>query len=217
MPARGHRACLRLAVTDDARDEQLRVVECGAECVGERVSELAAFVDRTGCLWSGVTRNTAREGELPEELPHAVDVLPDVGVALAVRSLEVRLRHVRRTSVTGTRDEDRIELPLANRPIEVHVHEIQPRRRPEVTEQTGLDVLRTKRFAQERVVEEVDLTDRQVVGRAPVAIERDELAGREAGHVGRSYGRPAGGRSRHQPMSLHVHAGSSLSRGLGRT
>ena len=146
VPARGHRARLRLAVTDDARDEELRVVERGSECMGERISELTAFVDRARRLRCGVARNPAGERELPEELPHAVDVLPDVGVALAVRPLEVRLCHVRGTSVTGTGDEDRIELPLANRPVEVHVDEIQPRRRAEVTEQTWLDVLRDEAF-----------------------------------------------------------------------
>ena len=45
-----------------------------------------------------------------------VDVLPDGGVALAVRPLEVRLGHDRRTSVTGAGDEDRIELPLDESP-----------------------------------------------------------------------------------------------------
>ena len=116
MPARGHGARLRLAVTDDARHQERRVVERGPECMGERVSELTAFVDRAGRLRSDVARDPAGERELPEELPHAVDVLPDAGVALAVRPLEVRLRHVRRASVTGTGDEDRIELPFCESP-----------------------------------------------------------------------------------------------------
>ena len=46
MPRGGQRAGLRLAVADDAGDDQIGVVERGAEGVAERVAELAAFVDR---------------------------------------------------------------------------------------------------------------------------------------------------------------------------
>ena len=86
--------------------------------------------------------------------------------------------------MTGTGNEDRIELPFSNRPIEVHVHEIQPRRRAEVTEQTRLDVRRTKRLAQQWIVEQVDLAYRQVVGGTPVAVERGELPGEKRGSRG---------------------------------
>jgi hypothetical protein len=44
-----------------------------------------------------------------------------------------------------------------------------------MAEQPRLDVLDRQRLAQERVVEEVDLADRQVVGRAPVGVDEREL------------------------------------------
>ena len=68
MPARRERAGLGLAVADDARDEQVGVVERRPERVRERVAELAALVDRAGRLRRGVARDAARERELAEEL-----------------------------------------------------------------------------------------------------------------------------------------------------
>ena len=68
VPARRERPGLRLAVADDAGDEQPRVVEGGAVRVRERVAELAALVDRAGRLGRRVARDPARERELAEEL-----------------------------------------------------------------------------------------------------------------------------------------------------
>src|SRR3954453_12038864 len=51
----------------------------------------------------------------------------------------------------------------------------QPGRRPEVAEQARLDVLRLEPLLQERVVEQVDLADGEVVGRAPVSVDQLEL------------------------------------------
>jgi hypothetical protein len=61
VPARREWARLRLAVADDARDEQIGVVERGAEGVRERVAELAALVDRSGRLGGDMRRDPARE------------------------------------------------------------------------------------------------------------------------------------------------------------
>jgi len=40
-----------------------------------------------------------------------------------------------------------------------------------MAEQAGLDVFAPERLPQQRVVEQVDLSDRQVVGGAPVGVE----------------------------------------------
>ena len=47
MPGRRERPGLRFAVADDARDDQLGVVERRAEGMAQRIAELAAFVDRS--------------------------------------------------------------------------------------------------------------------------------------------------------------------------
>ena len=69
VPAGGERSGLGLAVADDAADEEVGVVECGAVGVDERVAELASLVDRpgvSGATWDGMPpgnenwRNSAR-------------------------------------------------------------------------------------------------------------------------------------------------------------
>ncbi len=44
-----------------------------------------------------------------------------------------------------------------------------------MTEQAGFDVLSPERFPQERVIEQVDLADREIVGRAPVSVDVREF------------------------------------------
>ena len=72
VPARGERPGLRLAVADDAADDEIRVVEGGAVGVGERVAELAALVDRARRLGRHVAGDAARERELAEQLAQPV-------------------------------------------------------------------------------------------------------------------------------------------------
>ncbi|MGY4446679.1 hypothetical protein ACVWZR_001339 [Bradyrhizobium sp. i1.3.1] len=45
-----------------------------------------------------------------------------------------------------------------------------------MAEQARLDVLRPQRLAQQRIVEQIDLPDGEVVRGAPIAIEQIELA-----------------------------------------
>src|SRR3546814_18892483 len=68
VPGGGQRTGLRLAVTDDAGDHDVRVVERRSEGVGQRVAELSALVDRTRHLRRDVARDAAGDGELPEQL-----------------------------------------------------------------------------------------------------------------------------------------------------
>ena len=93
MPARGQRPGLGLAVADDAGDDQVGVVERRAVGVRERVAELAALVDRAGRLRRHVAGDAARERELGEEPLHALLVLRDVRVDLAVGAFEIGVGH----------------------------------------------------------------------------------------------------------------------------
>ena len=92
MPARRERPRLRLAVADDAGDEEFGVVEGRAVRVRERVAELAALVDRARRLRRDVARDPAGERELAEELAQALLVHAHARVDLAVRALEVGVR-----------------------------------------------------------------------------------------------------------------------------
>jgi hypothetical protein len=72
--------------------------------------------------------------------------------------------------VPGTGDVDHVEIVFLDQPVEVNVDEIQTGCGSPVPEQPRLDVFLTKRLLKQRIVVKIDLTDRQVVGRAPVSI-----------------------------------------------
>ena len=142
MPARRERPGLRLAVADDAGDDQVGVVERRAERVRERVAELAALVDRARRLGRDVRGDAARERELAEERAEPVVVLADVRVDLAVGAFEVRVRDEPGPAVARAGDVDHREVARLDRAVQVRVDEVQAGRRAEVPEQPRLDVLR---------------------------------------------------------------------------
>ena len=80
---------------------------------------------------------------------------------------------------------------------EMNIDEIQARRCAPMAEQTRLDVLLGQRLLQQRIVEQIDLPDRQVVRGPPVGVDLPQLVrakwtGREG--VGRrERGASAGG------------------------
>ena len=107
VPARRERPSLRFAVADDARDEEVGVVEGGAEGVGQGVSELAALVDRARRLGRDVRGDPARERELAKERAQPVLADGDVRVELGVRAFEIGVRDEPRPAVARPRDVDR--------------------------------------------------------------------------------------------------------------
>lgn len=92
MPGRRKRASLSLTVADHAGYNEVRIVERGAEGVDQRISEFAAFVDRTGGLRGHVAGYASRKGKLSEQLAHAIGILRDVGIDLAVCPLKIGVR-----------------------------------------------------------------------------------------------------------------------------
>src|SRR5436305_3547379 len=111
MPGGGERAALGFAVTDDAGDQQVRVVEGRSESMREGVSELAAFVDRARHIRRTVTRNTAGKRKLLEQPLESGRVLRDVRIHLGVAALEISVGHQCRAAVPGTDDCEYIAVP----------------------------------------------------------------------------------------------------------
>ncbi len=176
VPAARQRAGLGFPVADDAGHDEVRVVERRPVGVRQRVTQLAAFVDRARRLRCRVRRDAAGEGELPEQPGHARGVLGDRRVQLGVGSLQVGVGHHAGPAVPGPADVDDVQVPVPDHPVEVGVDQVQPRRGAPVTEQPRLDVLRPQRLAQQRVAQQVDLSHRQVVRRPPPGVERLEVA-----------------------------------------
>ena len=175
MPARSQRAGLGLAVADHAAGEQGGVVEHRAVGVQQRIAELAAFMDRARRFGCHMARNAARERELREEPLHAIGVLADGRVDLAVAALEIGVGDHARPAVPGAGNEDGVELAGRDGAVHVRIDEIQARGRAPVAQQPRLDVRKAQLLAQQRVVHQVDLAHGQVVGRAPPGVQQREV------------------------------------------
>src|SRR5208283_5012596 len=98
----------------------------------QRVAEFAALVDRAGAFGRDVTRNAARKGELNEEPAQPRLILRDVGIDLAVRSLEIRVADDCRAAMPGSGDVNHVEVVFLDDAIQMHVDEVLPGRRAPV-------------------------------------------------------------------------------------
>src|SRR5690606_13045506 len=106
---------------------------------------------------------------------HALDVAADVRVDLAVGAFQVGIRDDGGSAVSGPCDVHGVQAALLDGAVDVGVKEAEARACTPVTQQTGLHVLRPEGFAKERVVQQVDLTDGQVVRGPPPGIDEAKL------------------------------------------
>ena len=179
MPRGGERPGLRLAVADDARDDEFRVVERRAVGVRQAVAELAAFVDRARRLRRDVRADVAGERELLEELLHPLLVLALVRIDLGVSAFEIGGTEHARRAVARTGHEDHVELVALDHAIEMRPHERERRARAPVAEQAMLHVLGLQGLLEQGVVLEIDHSDGEVIARAPPGIDQAQLLARE--------------------------------------
>ena len=171
VPGGGQRPGLGLAVADHAGDDQVGVVEHGAEGMAERVAQLAAFVDRTRALGRGVARDAAGKRELPKQLLQAGFVAADLGVDLAVAAFQVGVAHHRRAAMAGARDIDHVQIAGLDDAVEVRIDEVLARCRAPMPQQHGFDVGQAQRALEQRVVPQEDLADGQIVRGTPVGVQ----------------------------------------------
>ena len=130
--------------------------------------------------------------ELFEQLLHPFLVLRDVRINLAVGAFEPGVGHDARPAVTGADDVNHVQVALLDDAIEMHVDEVQSRRRAPMADQARLHVLLLERLLEQRIVVEIGLADGQVIRRAPpgvdlaeqVGVERAVRGGRGAAGVG---------------------------------
>ena len=182
MPGSGERPGFRLTIADNATGDQVRVVENGPVCMKQRVAELTAFMDGSRRIRRNVAGNAARKRELLEQPAHALAVLRNILVILAVAAFQPGIGHHARAPMTGAGDEDHVEVVQPDHPVHMDVNEVQTWRRPPVTEQARLDVRQAERHLEQRIVEQVNLADRQVIGSAPPGVHALEFVTGE-GHI----------------------------------
>ena len=177
MPARGQRAGFRLAVANDAGDDQVRIVEGRAIGVCQGIAQLAAFVDRARCFRRDVARNAVRPGELAEEPVQSGSAAFDRRIALRVGAFQIGMRHQAGTAMPRADDVDHVEVVLLDQPVEVHVEKVQSRRRAPMAQQPRLDMLELERQFEQGIVLQIDLPDREVIRRPPIGVHFPEKIG----------------------------------------
>ena len=160
----------RFTVADDAGDDQIGIVERGPEGMAERIPQFAAFVNRPRRRRRNMAGNPAGKRELLEQLFQPGFVLGDVRINLAPGAFEIDIAHNRRAAVPGTGDVEHVQVILLDDPVQMHVDEVLARRRAPVPDHQRLHVRQFQRLLQQRIVVEINLADRQIVGGAPIGI-----------------------------------------------
>src|SRR5262249_51910823 len=103
----------------------------------------------------------------------------DLGVYFAVGAFQVGVRNQGWSAVTGADDVDHVEVVALDDPVEMDIQHVEPRRCAPVPEQPRLDVLALELTLQQRVVQQVDLPDRQIFRPPPVRVHCLQLGRRE--------------------------------------
>ena len=147
--------------------------------MGDGIAQFASLVNGTRSLRRDMAGDASGKRELLEKLFHPFGVLRDAGVKLAVAALEIGIRHQTRTAVTGAGNVDHVQVMFLDQAVEMNVDEIQARCRTPMPEQPRFDVLGFEWLPEQRIVVEIDLPDRQVVGRPPVGVHSAQLFRRE--------------------------------------
>ena len=137
----------------------------------EGVAKFAAFVDRARGFWRHVARNPTWKRKLRKQALHSLLVRGDIRVYLAVRSLKVGIGNHSGTAMPGSRDIDHIKVVLFDQAVQMSINEIQARRCSPVSQKPRFDVVLGEGLLQQWIVIEIDLADRQVVGRSPICVD----------------------------------------------
>ena len=98
-------------------DDQIGIVERRAIGVHQRITELAAFMDRSGRLRRDVTGDAVGPGELAEQPLQAVPAALDIRIALRIGPFEIAVRHQPRTAMTRADDVNHVQVVLFDDPI----------------------------------------------------------------------------------------------------
>ena len=80
--------------------------------------------------------------------------------------------------MAGTRNVNHVQIVLLDQTVEMHIDEVQTRRRAPMAEQSRFDVFKFQRLTQQRIVVQVNLPDRKIICRPPIGIHHPHFFGR---------------------------------------
>src|SRR5215469_3677631 len=120
-------------------------------------------MNRARRLWRAVAPDPARERKLLEEFFQSLHILALLGINLRIGALQIRWPQHSWCSMTRARQKNHVEVILLDQPVHVHVDERQSRARSPMSKQTILDVLRVQRLRQQRILEQINHAQAEVV------------------------------------------------------
>ena len=74
---------------------------------------------------------------------------------------------------------DHVEIESSSHPVQMRVHEVETRRRSPMAQEPRFHMRRRQRFLEQRIVEQIDLPDRQIVRGSPIGVDPLELIVRQ--------------------------------------
>ena len=175
MPRRGQRPGLCFSIPNHAAGDEIGIVKHRAIRMKQRIAQLTTFVNGTGCLRCGMARYPTRKRKLPEQPPHALLVPGNIGIQFAIGTFEVRVSHHSGAAVARASDKKHVEIVRSDNPVHMHVNEVEPRCGAPVAQQARLDVRQFQRHFQQRIVQQINLSDGKIVGGAPVGVNPMEF------------------------------------------
>ena len=176
LPAGSQRAGLSFAIAHGAGHDKVGVIEGGTKGMSNGVAQLAALVDGTRSFRCNVRRNAAGEGELFEQLLHALFIAADVGVHLRIGAVQIGVGHKEVAAVARTGDQHHILIVLLDDAVQVDIHKVLSGYGAPVADDLLFHIVAGQRTAQQGVVQQVELAGGQIVRRTPVGIDFFEFS-----------------------------------------
>lgn len=125
---------------------------------------------------SGATcEDAAREAKLLKQALHALPVAGYVGVYFLIAAVQPVLGHHGVAAVAGAGDIYHVEVEFLYDPVQMRVDEVLSGDGAPVADDLLLDVILAEGLFEKRVVQQVELAGREVVGGAPVPVHCGEL------------------------------------------
>src|SRR5262245_47553766 len=117
-----------------------RLSKCRAIGVGERITQLTAFMDRTRSLRGNMTWNAIGPRELPEKTSQALTAALHNRIRLRVGALEVAMRHKPGAAMPRAYDINHVQIVLFDQSIKVNIDKVQSRCRAPMPQQPSFYV-----------------------------------------------------------------------------
>ena len=166
LPGGGQGAGFRLSVAHRHRGNQPGIVEDRAKGVSDAVAQLAALIDGSGGFRRAVGRHSARERELLEQSGHAGLILGDIRIHFGIGAVQIIIGNEEVSAVAGAGQQDQVQIIALDGPVHVHEHKVLSRHGAPVADNLLLDHVDGQGTAQQRILQQVQLAGREIVGRA---------------------------------------------------